>query len=143
MSLSIRDAQLADVAALGRLIRELGYEASEADVAERMRLLFENGLPPLVADDEGIVGCLTLWITQVLHRPRPVGRISLLVVAEAMRGRGIGQALVTAAEARLAERGCGLIEVTSNLRRERAHVFYERLGYERTSFRFGKTLSAP
>ena len=44
------------------------------------------------------------------------------------------------AEKRLAAKGCGLVEVTSNRKRLRAHAFYERLGYERTSYRFAKTL---
>jgi ribosomal protein S18 acetylase RimI-like enzyme len=64
----------------------------------------------------------------------------MLVVAEAARGAGIGAALVAEAETRLAARGCGLVEVTSNIKRLRAHGFYEKLGYERTSYRFAKLL---
>jgi GNAT superfamily N-acetyltransferase len=127
---------------MARLVRELGYKTSENDLAERLPPLIDRGLPPLVAEEGQLIGCLTMSITHVLHRPRPVGRISMLVVTEAARGRGVGRALVQVAEAWLAERGCGIIEVTSNVRRERAHAFYQRLGYERTSFRFGKTLSS-
>jgi GNAT superfamily N-acetyltransferase len=76
----------------------------------------------------------------VLHRPKPVGRISMLVVAKDRRGHGIGAELVAAAEAWLGKQGCGLIEVTSNTKRMRAHAFYERLGYARTSYRFARTL---
>jgi GNAT superfamily N-acetyltransferase len=69
-----------------------------------------------------------------------VGRITALFVDDASRGQGIGRALVEAAEAHLAGTGCGLLEVTSNLRLVDAHAFYARLGYERTSVRFAKPL---
>ena len=109
-----------------------------ADLRKRLALLRKAGQDVLVAERDGVIGLLTTAMTQVLHRPRPVGRISLLVVAETARGRGIGAALVAEAEARLAAAGCGLVEVTSNAKRLRAHAFYERLGYHRTSYRFGK-----
>jgi GNAT superfamily N-acetyltransferase len=102
--------------------------------------LLKAAFAPLVAEDNGLLGCLTWNVMDVLHRPRPVGRISMLVVAEEARGRGIGRALVEAAADRMKERGCGIIEVTSNLRLEGAHAFYEQLGFERTSFRFGRDL---
>jgi GNAT superfamily N-acetyltransferase len=77
---------------------------------------------------------------RVLHRPAPVGRISMMVVDTALRSRGIGAELVGAAEQALAEQGCYMVEVTSHLRRTEAHRFYERLGYERTSVRLAKEL---
>jgi ribosomal protein S18 acetylase RimI-like enzyme len=87
-----------------------------------------------------IVGVLSWHVTPVIHRPRPVGRITMLVVDEKLRGGGIGRLLVAEAEARLAKKGCGLVEVTSNRKRLRAHAFYERLGFARTSYRFAKDL---
>ena len=65
----------------------------------------------------------------------------MLIVAPACRGRGTGKALVKAAEARLEQLGCGIVEVTSNAVLTKAHLFYERLGYRRTSFRFAKEVS--
>jgi GNAT superfamily N-acetyltransferase len=76
-----------------------------------------------------------------VHRDAPVGRISVMVVAEAWRGRGVGAQLVAEAEKRLTALDCRIVEVTSNQRRQRAHRFYEGLGYERTSFRFMKKLA--
>ena len=138
---TIRAARATDSAALARLIIALGYKVVEADMQQRIAALQQAGLPPLVADLGGeTIGCLTLSLMTVLHRPRLVGRISMLVVDERLRSRGIGGALVAAAEAWLRDRGCGLVEVTSNVRRTRAHAFYEGLGYERTSLRFAKAL---
>ena len=64
----------------------------------------------------------------------------MMVVDEAVRGRGIGAELVRAAERALGERGCYMIEVTSHVRRADAHRFYERLGYEKTSVRLTREL---
>lgn len=133
----IRQAVSDDCAALSRLIGQLGYEAGEAEVAARLEAMGRVGTLVLVAEADGrVVGCLSTSIMQVLHRLKLVGRISMMVVDEALRGLGIGARLVRAAERALAEQGCGLVEVTSNLVRTDAHRFYERLGYERTSLRF-------
>jgi ribosomal protein S18 acetylase RimI-like enzyme len=133
--LVLRGARPADAEAIAALIVALGYEVAAADIERRLRAVLT-----LVAEKGRLVGVLTVSIMAVLHRPKPVGRISMLVVAEDARGAGIGTALVAEAEARLKAKGCGLIEVTSNRKRARAHAFYERLGYERTSYRFAKPL---
>jgi PhnO protein len=133
----IRQARSEDGAALSRLIGQLGYDASEAEIARRLAELQAQGRSALVGELNGaVVGCLSTSVMHVLHRPKPVGRISMMVVDEALRGKGIGAALVRAAERVLMEQGCGLVEVTSNLARTDAHRFYEKLGYERTSYRF-------
>ena len=136
----IREARPKDAAAIAGLIAELGYEAAEADVRRRLKRMRKHGEPPLVADLEGVVGCLTWHVTPVLHRPRPVGRITMMAVAESARGQGIGARLLASVEARLRDLGCGIVEVTSNMKRMRAHGFYGREGYERTSYRFMKPL---
>ena len=141
--LVLRDAKPGDAEAIAALIAALGYEASAADVRRRMAALGKAGQQILVAEKGDVVGVLTTSIMTVLHRPKPVGRISMMVVAEKMRGAGIGGALVAEAEKRLAAQGCGLVEVTSNIKRLRAHGFYEKLGYERTSYRFAKALDTP
>jgi GNAT superfamily N-acetyltransferase len=137
----IRPAEPRDREALARLIGQLGYEASAAEVAERLAAMHAEGRQVLVAEVDGAVaGCLSTSVMRVLHRPAPVGRISMMVVDEALRGRGIGAALVRAAEKALAAQGCRMVEVTSHVRRTEAHRFYERLGYERTSVRLAKSL---
>lgn len=50
-------------------------------------------------------------------------------VASALRGQGIGAALMADAEARARAAGCSLIQLTTNRTRTDAHRFYERLGF--------------
>jgi N-acetylglutamate synthase-like GNAT family acetyltransferase len=141
LKLVIRDARPSDAEAIARLLGSLGYDMAGNDVSRRLTKLRKKDEPVLVADRGGIVGCLSWHVTPVIHRPRPVGRITMMVVAEEMRGQGVGAALVEAAEARLRKEGCGLVEVTSNMKRMRAHDFYGSLGFERTSYRFIKPVA--
>jgi len=137
--LVIRQAAAGDGPALARLIAQLGYPVTEAEVAARLAAMEREDRLVLVAQLGGaVVGCLSTSVMRVLHRPAPVGRISMLVVDAAVRGRGIGAELVRAAELALIANGCGLVEVTSNLSRTEAHRFYDQLGYERTSVRLAR-----
>ena len=137
----IRPVESRDGAALARLIGQLGYEVTQTEIADRLAAMTKEGRQVLVAELGGAaVGCLSTSVMRVLHRPAPVGRISMMVVEESLRGQGIGAALVRAAENELAAQGCYMIEVTSHVRRTAAHRFYERLGYDRTSVRLAKEL---
>jgi GNAT superfamily N-acetyltransferase len=142
VSIEIRDARPSDARALVPLLEELGYPAPAEVIAERLAELERINETVLVAaDGDALRGVITVHVTPVLHRPTYVGRITSLVVAKDAHGRGIGRALVEAAERHLAKRGCALLEVTSNRKRTDAHAFYEHLGYELTSVRFWKSLS--
>jgi N-acetylglutamate synthase-like GNAT family acetyltransferase len=137
--ISVRNATESDSDAIEKLIGQLGYSVSSADVAARLATIESVGNCVLVAEIDGqVVGCLSTSTMTVLHRPAPVGRISMMVVDERYRSRGTGAEMVKAAERMLAEKGCQLVEVTSNLRRTDAHRFWKRIGYERTSARFAK-----
>jgi GNAT superfamily N-acetyltransferase len=142
-ALTIREACRDDSAKLAALIGQLGYAVTANEVAERLGLMIAEGRTVLAAELAGeVVGCLSTSVMRVLHRSAPVGRISMMVVDEGVRGRGIGSALVRAAEQALQAKGCYIVEVTSHLRRADAHRFYEKLGYERTSVRLARELGA-
>jgi GNAT superfamily N-acetyltransferase len=57
--------------------------------------------------------------------------IAGLVIDLEHRGRGIGERLLRRAEAWARECGVDRVRVRTNVRREDAHRFYERLGYVR------------
>ena len=147
MPIAVRDLLVADAPEVARLLATLVYSWTADIIAVRLAAFvahLEHGLVA-VRSPSGtagpLLGMATLHVTPVLHRAGPVGRLTALVVDEAARGQGVGRALVDAAEAIFAARGCVLVEVTSNRRLTDAHAFYEKLGYTGTSLRFGKPLA--
>jgi GNAT superfamily N-acetyltransferase len=113
----------------------------EKSVRKNLARLKKLGeLPLVVTLDKKVVGLVGRHVMVTVHRPKPVGRIPILVVTDEARGHNLGRMLVEAVEQWCRDQGCGLIEVTSNDRRAEAHAFYRHMGYERTSIRFAKTL---
>ena len=75
-----------------------------------------------------ITGMLTLVVYRV-----PTGiraRVEDVVVDEAMRGKGIGEALVRHALLMARDAGADGIALTSNPKREAANRLYQRLGFK-------------
>ena len=139
--IEIRAARADDAEQLVDLIALLEHRVDAAGVARRIAAMSIAGLPQLVAiEADEVMGLCGLNLMTAIHRDAPVGRITILVVREDARGRGMGRMLVHAAEEILRARGCAFLEVTSNRKLEDAHLFYEAIGYDRTSFRFAKAL---
>ena len=139
--IEIRAARAEDAEQLVDLIALLEHRVDTAGIAKRMAALAIGGIPQLVATDGvKIIGLCGLHLMTAIHRDAPVGRITILVVREDARGRGIGRRLINAAEELMRARGCAILEVTSNRKLEQAHEFYEALGYDLTSYRFARAL---
>ena len=137
----VREAKPGEAEALVALIALLEHDVHEKGVRKRIAALARERLAPLVATlDKKVVGLCGIDRMIAVHRPQPVGRITILVVAEEVRRKGIGRLLVEAAESKLRDDGCAIVEVTSNDRLAKAHAFYRHMGYERTSIRFAKKL---
>lgn len=141
-SIIIRPARTDDAAALASLVTHLGYPADEAALRGRMQHIGTSAdYETFVAEREGnvvgFVGVTWKWSYTADH---PRAQLLALVVDPAERGRGTGAALVAAAEEWGRRQGAGGIFVTTALHRERTHLFYERLGYEKTGLRYVKKL---
>lgn len=148
MSLSIGPARPEHADALAALLTVLGYPSVAEQVVER--LCYWDAEPRstvLAAHDGGeLLGCLAVHASPLFELTGRSARIQALVVATAGRRRGVGRALVAAAEQQAREWGCRMIEVTSARYRVDAHAFYQKLGYvdqcERSG-RFLKELGPP
>jgi len=137
----LREAKPGDAPRLVELIQELGHTVTEKQVRKNLATLRKVDETPIVATlDKRLLGLVGVHRMITVHRPAPVGRIPVLVVAKEAQGLGLGRMLVDAVEQWCRKKGCQLIEVTSNDRRAAAHAFYRHMGYERSSIRFFKKL---
>lgn len=129
----IRRARLSDAAAIADLSGQLGYPASEKEIAERLAKLLTRPHQSVVLIAEGpsrrIIGWLHVSATPLLELP-PCAEVNGLIVAEGHRSLGAGAELLRAAERWARAKGCESMSVRSNVIRERAHAFYLRNGYE-------------
>jgi predicted N-acetyltransferase YhbS len=130
--LSIRAAAKADIEAISRMT---GPVVSVTDLAVRICALQSGGGGALVAERGGIIGCAA-WCVILGLQNGPVGRITLLLVAEDERRRGLGSALVKAASSAMAEQGCSALEVMSDIELRNVNGFYRAVGFQQKSYRF-------
>ena len=95
----------------------------------------------LVAErDAAVIGVVTAHAISAMHSPVPVAWLTMLVVAEGVRGGGEGRELVAHAERWARSVGATRISVTSGAQRKDAHEFYRRIGYAQTGVRLEKPL---
>ena len=128
----IRAAVNEDARVISTLLHQLGYQRTVEEISQYLAALDEDAaILVAVSEDGQTIGCLHVLIDDRLAEGRR-GEISSLVVAAGMRSRGIGEELVTAAQKWLQNRGIGSLRVRCNAIRDRAHRFYERLGFQTT-----------
>lgn len=139
-SVSIRQAEWRDVAAIAALFAadSLGGHGDTADPAAMGAYLaaFERiGKSPndtlYVAEVDGVVvGTFqTTLITSMTGRGSSNLTIEAVQTREDMRGHGIGAAMMRHAIAEAKAADARLVQLMSNAVRQRAHRFYERLGF--------------
>lgn len=138
----IRLPRAADAAAMARLATQLGYTSDAPQMTVRLAHLKDHpDIRALVAEQDGrVAGFIGLMVFPAFHRDGLHGYVTAFVVDEALRGGGIGGALLAAAEAWFREREVKRVNLTTALHREDAHGFYEKHGYTFTGKRYTKIL---
>ena len=145
VDLSIRGVEKGDMSALADLMTQLGYETRSSEMLMRMETIGANkNYATFVAISEGkVCGMIGTFTRYSYEHNSPSGVILTLVVSEKMRGRGVGHALIAAAEKDLARKNIRRIAVYTHFRRTQAHEFYEKAGYTKNGFRMIKELPMP
>ncbi|MEU2614594.1 GNAT family N-acetyltransferase [Micromonospora sp. NPDC007271] len=101
------------------------YEKAFADIDADPR----NHL--IVADAGGeLVGCMQItYIPGLGRHGAERSLIEAVRVRSDLRGRGLGREMMTWAIDRARERGCALVQLTTDKTRADAHRFYRNLGF--------------
>lgn len=142
-SLVFRIATRADVPAIVRLLAddELGQtrEHPGPPVPDSYYTAFEaisqDGYNELVVveADGTVIGTLQLTIIPYLtYQGGSRAVIEAVRVGRRFRSQGVGERLFERAIARARERGCHVVQLTTDKRRVDAHRFYQRLGFAAT-----------
>jgi GNAT superfamily N-acetyltransferase len=141
MKFIVRRAEPADSAAIAVCLAALGYATPSSLVADKLSTLLDGSSDTVFvaeATSTGIVGVVSVHLVPLFHAPGNLARLTALAVVPGHQRKGVGRALVAAAEAFAWPRDCRRVEVTSGDHREDAHTFYRALGYEMDERRFIK-----
>lgn len=148
---TIRRATKADVAAivamladdpLGATREQPGPPLPEAYLDAFRRIDADpNQLLAVAERDGAVIGTLQISFLAGLSRLGATrGQIEAVRVAAQARGMGLGGTLIDWAVEQCRERGCVLVQLTSDASRKDAHRFYERLGFTASHVGFKRPL---
>ncbi len=150
--INFRDATPADLPAIVDLLAddEMGArrETTARPLDPAYALAFRdiawdpnNLLVVAAGGDDQILGGLQLTFIPGLARMGAMrGQIEGVRIARSHRNAGLGARMFEWAIAACRKRGCGLVQLTSDWRREGAHRFYEKLGFEPSHVGYKLTL---
>ena len=138
----IERAALSDLDAVYRLTNELEErELPLADFGQTYEALLCSPCDHIFVLREGeIRGYVHVRLAPQLHHAAPIAEVQELVVSAGGRGQGLGRELLAFALAFCKESGARQAELTSNFTRSSAHRFYEREGFQKTSYKYVKAL---
>lgn len=138
---NFRLARLSDLAAIVRLLGDDDLGGAREIVSDPVDARYLSAFAAIEADAnqllavatdaaDQVVGSLQLSFLPGLSRTGMWrGQIESVRVARDLRGSGLGAQFIEWAIAQCAERGCGLVQLTSDKARQDAIRFYERLGF--------------
>jgi GNAT superfamily N-acetyltransferase len=141
--MTIREAAELDLADILRAYAESGIGGEESFTVEEAREQWERlrrypSYRVFVAEADGVfAGTYALVILDNLNkRGARAGIVEDVAVLPEFQGRGVGRAMMEHAREECRRAGCYKMALSSNLKRESAHAFYDSLGFERHGYSF-------
>ena len=143
MNLTIRKANRDDLDGILAIYAEpdidngnaLDLNSAEA-IFDKMKHYPDYTLYVATANSQ-IVGSFALLIMDNLaHMGAPSAVVEDVVVHSKWRGRGIGSRMIRFAIDKAKDAKCYKLALTCNINRDRAHKFYESLGFEKHGYSF-------
>jgi GNAT superfamily N-acetyltransferase len=140
MTLMIRDARANEIGDIVRLLSDDPLGALREDFSSPLPDAYREAFAEINADsnnelvvasqDDNIVGVLQLtFIPYMTYRGGRRALIEGVRVSAEHRSQGIGRKLFEWAIARARDRGCHLLQLTTDKSRPEALSFYEQLGF--------------
>ncbi|WP_435354196.1 GNAT family N-acetyltransferase [Emticicia sp. SJ17W-69] len=142
MNIQIRPAKIDDVSAILYIYAKALDNDKVLSVEKAEEIFLKQQQYPdyqvFVAElDNKIIGTFALLIMEnMAHLGTPSAVVEDVGVLPTLQGKGIGKIMMEFALAKAKEKGCYKMSLSSNLRREQAHQFYESLGFKKHGFSF-------
>jgi GNAT superfamily N-acetyltransferase len=142
MEVNIREALINDLPNILNLyatVLDKGVVLSleEAEILFKKMQTYPNYKVFIAVNDGEIVGTFALLIMDNLaHKGAPSGVVEDVAVITELQGKGIGKMMMEFAMELCKEAGCYKLVLSSNLKRNEAHAFYESLDFEKHGFSF-------
>jgi GNAT superfamily N-acetyltransferase len=142
MNIQIRSATINDVENILQIYAKALDNENILSVEKAQKIFLKQQQYPdyqiFIAELENkTVGTFALLIMEnMAHLGMPSAVVEDVGVLPALQGKGIGKAMMEFALRYAKEKGCYKMSLSSNLRREQAHQFYESLGFKKHGFSF-------
>lgn len=153
MNLQIREAGADDLPQVLALYAQPGLDDGQVLDIEQARAIHAQfarypSYRLFVACDgqapQRVLGSYALLVMHNLaHLGTPSAIAEDVVVDTSYRSQGIGRQMMAHAIEQARAAGCYKLALSSNRRRERAHAFYESLGFERHGYSFVIDIPSP
>ena len=151
INLNVRKMQKADLGAVVGLLAddELGKSREAKAIHSDYLRAFEdidsdvNQYAAIFEINDETIGCLQITFIPGLSRRGSLrGQIEGVRIARDFRGRGYGARMIAWAIKECRDRGCRMVQLTSDKKRENAIQFYEKLGFVKSHEGFKLTLTS-